>query len=78
MNVNVYIDMNGQWVSGNRDSKISWKFDRMSSQNQGGNLYRWQVSKDQEQLFTENHDRSEWGSLHFLAPSVCNRPNPAL
>jgi Domain of unknown function (DUF1793)/Domain of unknown function (DUF4965)/Domain of unknown function (DUF5127) len=67
--VDIYIDVNGQWVSGDRGSKINWD---LSHTNLGGDesfLKTWSVRRETEQLFTEFQDRAEWGQLLFSAPS---------
>ncbi|KAF3491576.1 glutaminase [Arthroderma uncinatum] len=68
MNVNIYMDMNGEWVTGDRGSALVWKMENIVDAKKEKALYQWQVSKKTEQLLTEYQDRSEWGSLHFLAP----------
>ncbi|PGH18884.1 hypothetical protein AJ80_04302 [Polytolypa hystricis UAMH7299] len=68
MNVNIYMDVNGQWVSGDRGSQISWKFDHLLSTRRNSTLLRWQVKRNVEMLLSEIHDRAEWGTLHFVAP----------
>ncbi|OAX79826.1 hypothetical protein ACJ72_05851 [Emergomyces africanus] len=66
--VNIYMDMNGQWVSGHRGSRIVWAFDRIIPDDGSARLNRWQIRRETEQLLTEHNDRSEWGSLHIIAP----------
>ena len=67
-NVDIYIDLNGQWVSGDRGSKIQWSLQNTPLGADVG-LKTWQVQRDTEQLFTEFRDRAEWGQLLFTAPS---------
>ena len=63
------MDLNGQWVSGDRGSKLFWNKDHYSSETHSKRgLHAWQVRRDVEQHFTEREDRAEWGSLHFVAP----------
>lgn len=74
VDVDIYIDLNGQWVSGNRDSTITWGLRRTSLGEPaiggpGMELNTWQVQRQTEQLFTEFQDRAEWGQLHFSAPA---------
>lgn len=70
-NLDVYLDINGLWVSGNRANDIDWTF----SQNEPPKgskeppLKVWKVKRVVEQLFTEWGDRSEWGQLHFIGPA---------
>lgn len=63
------MDLNGQWVSGNRASKIVWALSHTSLGGFESGFKTWQVRRDVEQLFTEFQDRAEWGTLHFSAPS---------
>jgi hypothetical protein len=70
VNVNVYMDMNGQWVSGDRGSAIKWEYNRLIPEEGKHGLQRWQVRRQVEQMFTEYRDRAEWGTLHFTAPLV--------
>ena len=65
--VNIYVDVNGQWVSGKRDSVIEWGLFEAHGSNKG--LKTWSVKRQVEQLFTEEHDQAEWGQLHFTGPS---------
>ncbi|WEW55210.1 hypothetical protein PRK78_000639 [Emydomyces testavorans] len=68
VDVNIYMDMNGQWVSGDRGSLIEWRFDQIAPETGDKSLLKWQVNRRNELLFSELWDRSEWGSLHFTAP----------
>jgi hypothetical protein len=68
-NVDVYIDMNGQWVSGHREQQVSWSRERQTFDN-GKGLQTFKVQRREEQLLTEHRDRAEWGSLLFSAPLV--------
>ncbi|KAI9738132.1 MAG: hypothetical protein M1818_005561 [Claussenomyces sp. TS43310] len=69
--VNVYIDVNGEWVSGDSENDISWKFDQSAASHgfNGQVLKTWMVSRAEERLFTEIEDRAEWGTLHFTGPA---------
>ncbi|KAI5199785.1 putative glutaminase [Aureobasidium subglaciale] len=64
--VNVYVDLNGQWVSGDRGSEIVWELENSETEK----LKSWVVKRKDELLFTEFSDRAEWGSLRFTGPSV--------
>lgn len=69
--VNVYIDVNGQWVSGDRGSQIVWGFDHLVAQGgESSSLKKWQVKRQGELLLSEINDRAEWGTLHFVGPAV--------
>ncbi|QDS74035.1 hypothetical protein FKW77_009079 [Venturia effusa] len=66
--VDVYVDINGQWVSGDRGSHIQWE---LQQQGIGGekSLKTWSVQRRDQLLFTEWWDRAEWGTLYFSGPS---------
>ena len=68
-NVDLYIDLNGQWVSGDRGSQIEWKLEENELRD-AEQLKTWTVKRKEELLFTEFQDRAEWGSLRFTGPSV--------
>ncbi|TPX15116.1 uncharacterized protein E0L32_004674 [Thyridium curvatum] len=69
--VNLYIDVNGEWVSGNRDNHIRWELDQpdLANPTSGPGLKTWKVQRMNEELFTEFADRAEWGTLYFSAPT---------
>jgi len=67
--VSVYIDVNGQWVSGDRNAKINWEFIQGDYVGTKG-MKTWRIKKEEEALFTERNDRAEWGTFYFSAPSV--------
>lgn len=69
-NVDVYVDLNGLWVSGDRESAIVWELGQSELGEGGKGLKTWKVKRKTEQLFTEHDDRAEWGTLHFTASSV--------
>lgn len=69
--VDIYVDVNGQWVSGNRGSEIVWQFGETDYED-AKRLKTWQVKRKTEQLFTEWGDQAEWGTLHFSAPAEAN------
>ncbi|KAI1811350.1 DUF1793-domain-containing protein [Poronia punctata] len=69
--VSIYLDVNGEWVSGIRESKIQWNLEEasLSPKSKSTRLKTWRVSRADEQLFTEANDRAEWGTLHISAPT---------
>ncbi|CCU80214.1 Glutaminase GtaA/Glutaminase A GtaA [Blumeria hordei DH14] len=70
--IDIYIDVNGQWVSGKRESPIVWELSKSTTElgdTKSSSLVTWKVRRWAEQLFTEDADRSEWGTLYFSAPS---------
>jgi hypothetical protein len=66
--VNIYVDVNGQWVSGKRESLIEWGLFQHVAPGLNDRLKTWQVKRQVEQLFTETNDQPEWGQLHFTGP----------
>ncbi|KAI0865597.1 DUF1793-domain-containing protein [Xylaria cubensis] len=69
--VSLYIDINGEWVSGDRGSKIQWELEEPEEPHvskSGTALKTWRIARAEEQLFTEFADRAEWGTLHVSAP----------
>lgn len=70
VDVNVYVDLNGQWVSGDRGSELVWSFDHVNAQSGATKLKKWQVTRQNELLISEFADRAEWGTLHLVAPKV--------
>ena len=68
--VNVYVDVNGQWVSGDRGSQIAWNFDNVKAESAPGKLKKWEITRQTELLVSEIADRAEWGTLHFIGPKV--------
>ncbi|KAJ5773985.1 hypothetical protein N7457_008881 [Penicillium paradoxum] len=69
VDVNVYMDVDGRWVSGDSGSKIKWEWDSLKTAHDEPVLNRWQVQRETELLLTETRDRAEWGTLHFTGPS---------
>lgn len=69
-NVDVYVDINGQWVSGDRGSFILWELQQQELGDSDVGLKTWKVKRETELLFSEFRDQAEWGTLHFTAPSV--------
>lgn len=67
--VDIYVDINGQWASGDRGSQIVWDFDQQQLGGDKG-LKTWKIKRAKEQLFSEIRDQAEWGTLYFSAPSV--------
>ena len=70
-NLDIYLDLNGQWVSGNRGSRIEWDLHETHEKN-ARKLKTWRVKRSNEELFTEWQDRAEWGTLHFTGPAHAN------
>jgi hypothetical protein len=67
--VNIYIDVNGQWVSGKRESVIEWALTEQKGLGPSGPLKTWSIKRQTEELFVETSDRAEWGQLHLTGPA---------
>ncbi|RYP62957.1 hypothetical protein DL770_009498 [Monosporascus sp. CRB-9-2] len=67
--VSIYIDVNGEWVSGNRKNQIVWNFGKSTSKSSGTPIKTWSIRRRDEQLFTEFYDHAEWGTIHVSAPA---------
>lgn len=65
LDVNIYVDVNGQWVSGKRESLIEWSLIEQEAPGTVEGLKTWRVRRQVEQLFIETDDQPEWGQLHF-------------
>ncbi|POS84212.1 DUF1793-domain-containing protein, partial [Erysiphe pulchra] len=68
--IDLYIDINGLWVSGDRGNEIVWDMVQQlnrESANSSSFLKTWRVKQRVEKLLTEEFDRSEWGSIYFSA-----------
>jgi hypothetical protein len=65
--VDIYVDLNGQWVSGKRESLLEWGLAEQRGPSEG--LKTWRVKRKVQQLFTETDDQAEWGELHFTGPA---------
>ncbi|KAJ5390473.1 glutaminase [Penicillium cataractarum] len=74
VDVNVYMDIDGRWVSGDGGSRLNWQWDtldveaEMSNSKKSSGLQRWQIRRDAELDLSEIRDRAEWGTLHFTGP----------
>ncbi|RYP73329.1 hypothetical protein DL771_003758 [Monosporascus sp. 5C6A] len=67
--VSIYIDVNGEWVSGNRNNQIEWNFGKSTSKSSGTPIKTWSIRRREEQLLTEFYDHAEWGTIHVSAPA---------
>lgn len=66
--IDLYLDINGQFVSGDRNSHIKWALEQ-PSQKGAAKLKTFTVKRSHEELFTEKGDQAEWGTLHFTGPA---------
>jgi hypothetical protein len=73
LDFNIYTDVNGEWVTGNRDNLVKWELHKLvRPHGDSGNataLKTWKVARAHEQLFTEFADHAEWGTLYFSGPA---------
>lgn len=67
-NVNIYSDINGEWVSGDYNNQIIWELQQESAQALHNSSKSWKLARQTQQIFTETADRSEWGTLYFTGP----------
>ncbi|OLN97290.1 putative glutaminase [Colletotrichum chlorophyti] len=68
--ISIYTDLNGEWVSGNRDNRIIWELNKSATTDgQNASVKSWRVSRQSEQLLTEFSDHAEWGTLYFTGPA---------
>jgi len=70
VDVDVYIDVSGEWVSGDTNKNITWEFENNPSGDDTitNGLKLWEIRRTEEELFTEHDDRAEWGTLYFVGP----------
>ncbi|KAJ5692807.1 hypothetical protein N7462_002230 [Penicillium macrosclerotiorum] len=72
VDVDVYMDVDGRWVSGDDGSRLHWERDSVEVEDattKKSGLQRWQLRRESELLLSEIRDRAEWGTLHFTGPS---------
>ncbi|KAI5854523.1 DUF1793-domain-containing protein [Durotheca rogersii] len=68
--VSLYMDVNGEWISGNRDNKIVWKLAHTAKNEHSRTpIKTWSITRHQEELLTEFFDHAEWGTVHISAPA---------
>lgn len=69
--VNIYVDINGEWSSGKRESKIEWDLLETKASNAGSSadLKTWRISRRDAQLLSEHNDHAEWGTIHLTGPA---------
>ncbi|KAF2757858.1 DUF1793-domain-containing protein [Pseudovirgaria hyperparasitica] len=67
--LDIYIDVNGEWVSGTKNAKIEWELLNNGDARGTKLLKTWKVNRAQQLLYTEIYDQSEWGHLLFSAPA---------
>ncbi|KAK8035315.1 hypothetical protein PG993_010310 [Apiospora rasikravindrae] len=69
LDISIFCDINGEWVSGNRDNHIKWELsESKSSKASASHLKTWKIERQYPELLTENWDHAEWGTLYFTGP----------
>ncbi|KAK8111803.1 uncharacterized protein PG998_008260 [Apiospora kogelbergensis] len=72
LDISIFCDINGEWVSGNRDNHIKWELAETKSKSStasASHLKTWKIERQYPELLTENWDHAEWGTLYFTAPA---------
>lgn len=72
--IDVYIDVNGLWVTAERDAEIIWEFNELDFEDMQPLKY-FQIRRKHEMKFAEIRDRAEYGKLYFTGPEVRLVPN---
>lgn len=67
--VDVYMDLNGMWVTAERNAEITWELDEFKHEDHSA-LRSWKVKRKHEMKFAEIRDRAEYGRLVFTADTV--------
>lgn len=67
--VDVYMDVNGLWVTAERDAHIVWDLEDIDYED-APTLKSWKVKRRDEMKFAEIRDRAEYGKLYFTGPAV--------
>ncbi|KAH6655328.1 hypothetical protein BKA67DRAFT_560316 [Truncatella angustata] len=70
LNVSLFVDINGEWVSGDRQNEVAWELHEPKNSNKSETAIKsWRISRAQQQLLTEHDDQAEWGTLYFSGPA---------
>lgn len=71
--LDLYMDVNGEWVMGNRDNILWWEmFEFFFGEEKGIKngikigIKIWKVRREREELLIEFGDWVEWGILYFF------------
>jgi Glutaminase A six helical-hairpin domain/Domain of unknown function (DUF5127)/Domain of unknown function (DUF4964) len=65
--VQLYVDISGEWTSGDDSQLITWEPAQVSYA--GGTLQAWAVSLQNQQPLTEQDQLAAWGSVVWATPS---------
>jgi hypothetical protein len=66
--VSVYLDVSGEWLSGDPDQQFTWA--PVSVPYSGGTLQTWTMQLAEQQILTEIDDRAQWGTIVLATPQV--------
>ncbi|KAI0124339.1 hypothetical protein BJ170DRAFT_80425 [Xylariales sp. AK1849] len=70
LDVSIFVDINGQWVSGDRENEIAWALEKPEVSKESENpIKSWKISRQTPQLLTEHDEQAEWGTFYFSAPA---------
>lgn len=70
LDIGLFVNINGEWVSGDKNQEIAWELHEPKASEKSGNLVKsWKISRQHQQLLTERDDQAEWGTLYFSGPS---------
>ncbi|ORY71741.1 uncharacterized protein BCR38DRAFT_328936 [Pseudomassariella vexata] len=70
LNVSVFVDINGEWVSGDHNNEITWELGKAeASTSSESDVKFWKIARRFPQHFTEHADQAEWGTLYFTGPA---------
>lgn len=72
--IDVYLDVNGLWVTAERDAEIVWEFNELEYEDTPL-LKSFQIKRKHEMKFAEIGDRAEYGKLYFTGPEVDIAPD---
>ena len=66
--VSVYLDISGEWLSGDPGSQFTWAQSTVPSA--GGSLQVWSLALADPQPLTEVGDRAQWGTIVWATPQL--------
>lgn len=68
VDVDIYTDLNGQWVSGDRGKEVVWGLEQhnFDGKHRIKSLY---MKRETEEPLREINDMGEWGRIYFTAPA---------
>ena len=68
VDVDVYTDLNGQWISGDRGNTVEWglEYHNLDGKHSVKSLF---MKRQKQEPLKEINDVGEWGTLYFTAPS---------